>query len=119
MSKPLCSVVIPAYNAAAFLPAAITSVEAQAVEPVEVLLLDDGSTDGTAEWLVTAQRTRPWLRVFQGGGLGPARARNLLIEKAQSDLIGFLDADDQWLDGKLERLEAAIGAAAIDEAAAE
>lgn len=103
MSKPLCSVVIPAYNAAAFLPAAIASVEAQAVEPVEVLLLDDGSTDGTAEWLATAQRTRPWLRVFQGGGLGPARARNLLIEKAQSDLVGFLDADDQWLDGKLER----------------
>lgn len=103
MNSPDCTVVIPAFNAADYLPAAIASVEAQAVRNIEVLVLDDGSTDGTGEWLANARLARPWLRVFNGGGLGPARARNTLIRNANSDLIAFLDADDEWLPGKLER----------------
>lgn len=103
MIRPDCSVIIPAFNAAGFLPAAIASVEAQALRNIEVLVLDDGSTDGTAGWLVHAARARPWLKVFNGGGFGPARARNVLIENANSDLVAFLDADDEWLPGKLER----------------
>ncbi|HMQ57777.1 MAG TPA: glycosyltransferase family A protein, partial [Rhizobiaceae bacterium] len=101
MQSPSCSVVIPSYNAVAYLPAAIASIEAQAVRDIEVLVFDDGSTDGTAAWLAQAQATRPWLRIFIGGGHGPARARNFLIEKANSDLVAFLDADDVWYAGKL------------------
>ncbi|MCB1425823.1 MAG: glycosyltransferase family A protein [Zhengella sp.] len=103
MPRPLCSVVIPAFNAMDFLPSAIASVEAQSISGLEVLVLDDGSTDGTAEWLRIVRAQRPWLKVFEGGDLGPARARNLLIEKANSGLIAFLDADDEWLPGKLAR----------------
>lgn len=101
MSRPQCSVVIPAFNALEFLPDAIASVRAQQVADLEILVLDDGSKDGTAEWLENASRFDPTIRVFKGGRLGPARARNLLIEKAKSDLIAFLDADDSWLPGKL------------------
>lgn len=103
MPKPLCSVVIPAFNAMDFLPSAIASVEAQNQAGIEVLVLDDGSSDGTAEWLEIAQTRRPWLKAFKGAGLGPARARNMLIENAKSDLVAFLDADDEWLPGKLSR----------------
>lgn len=101
MTAPLCSVVIPAYNAIDFLPAAIRSVFDQAIDAVEVLVLDDGSTDGTAQWLALASAADSRIRVFQGGRLGPARARNLLIRKAKADLVAFLDADDVWLPGKL------------------
>lgn len=103
MSRPSCSVVIPAYNALAYLPSVIASVEVQRVPGIEVLVMDDGSTDGTGDWLDQARHSRPWLRVFKGGGLGPARGRNLLIENAQSDLIAFLDADDTWRADKLKR----------------
>ena len=101
MSRPSVSVIIPAWNAAGYLPAAIASVEAQRIDDLEVLVLDDGSTDATAEWLAEAALSRPWLRLFKGGGMGPARARNYLINHALSDLVAFLDADDVWHEGKL------------------
>ena len=103
MSRPSCSIVIPAYNALAYLPSVIASVEAQRVPGIEVLVMDDGSIDGTGDWLDRARRSRPWLRVFDGGGLGPAKGRNILINKAESDLIAFLDADDIWRADKLMR----------------
>ncbi|MCB1450868.1 MAG: glycosyltransferase family 2 protein [Nitratireductor sp.] len=103
MPKPQCSVVIPAYNAIAFLPDAIASVFAQDIADIEILVCDDGSSDGTYEWLQEMAERDPRVRVFKGGRLGPARARNYLIENAKSDLIAFLDADDTWLEDKLSR----------------
>ena len=101
MREPIFSVVIPSYNAIDFLPAAFASVHAQEIEDFEILVLDDGSTDGSGEWLAESSRMDPRIRVFKGGRLGPARARNLLIENAKSEIIAFLDADDTWLPGKL------------------
>ena len=101
MNAPLCSVAIPTYNALEFLPAAIGSALEQGIDDLEILVLDDGSTDGTREWLALQAAADPRIRVFHGERQGPARARNILIENAKSDLIAFLDADDTWLAGKL------------------
>ena len=102
MSKPVCSVIIPAFNCREFLPAALHSVAAQAISPVETLVLDDGSTDGTWEYLQSAKRNFPGLVTVRGGNIGPAEGRNLLISMAKSDLIAFLDADDHWWPNKLK-----------------
>jgi len=66
-----------------------------------VVVVDDGSTDGTGAWLEELAGSDARIRVFRGGGLGPAKGRNLLIRNAKSDLVAFLDADDVWLPGKL------------------
>lgn len=101
MPRPQCSVIIPAYNAMAFLPDAINSILAQEINDIEILVCDDGSSDGTLEWLRNSAKAEPRIRVFEGNRFGPARARNFLIDNAKSDLIAFLDADDVWLSGKL------------------
>ena len=66
---------------------------------VETIVVDDGSGDGTHEWL--ASQNMPNLRIITQNGIGPARARNLAIEAARGKLIAFLDADDFWWPGKL------------------
>lgn len=105
MSAPRCSVVIPARDCLSFLPAALASVDAQNCE-VEIIVIDDGSRDGTSDWL---RANRPDVRLLNGEGRGPARARNQAIAAAQAPLIAFLDADDVWTPGKLARqLEAHV-----------
>lgn len=91
------SVVIPAYNAAHFLRRSLQSVFAQTLKPIEVLVVDDGSTDDTAA--VAAQLgatvvSRP------NGGL--SAARNSGIQRAVGDWVALLDADDAWSPGKLQ-----------------
>ena len=102
MKPPCCSVVVPTYNTLSHLPAALASVMAQNVEDIEVLVCDDGSNDGTAQWLAKVAAKMPNLKIFEGGGLGPAHARNILISVANSNLIAFLDADDFWWPNKLK-----------------
>ena len=92
------SVVIPAYNAAAFLPRCLESVFAQTLKPHEVIVVNDGSVDNTAELAAKLGAnviTRP------NGGL--SAARNTGIKNASSDWIALLDADDIWAPDKLER----------------
>jgi glycosyltransferase involved in cell wall biosynthesis len=101
MSKPVCSIVIPAFNCRQYLPATLYSVAAQQIRRMEVLVLDDGSTDGTWEYLQGARKLFPGLVTVRGGNMGPAEGRNLLISMAKSDLIAFLDADDAWWPDKL------------------
>lgn len=97
---PDVSVVIPTRNALKWLPAAIASV---GPDPrVEILVVEDGSTDGSAAWLAQQAATDPRLRVLQGGGDGPSVARNLAIMQARGWWCAFLDADDCWAPGKLD-----------------
>jgi glycosyltransferase involved in cell wall biosynthesis len=96
-----CSIIIPTRNCLNYLPTTLATIELQGRDDIEIVIADDGSTDGTAEWLAGRQFGNILLTRLDTGGIGPAAARNKAIEAAQSDLIAFLDADDQWLPGKL------------------
>jgi len=96
---PVVSVIIPAYNAEAFLGRAIRSVEAQSFRDYELVVIDDGSTDGTAD----IARGFAGVRYVRGPHQGEAGARNLGLEEAKGELVAFVDADDEWLPEKLTR----------------
>jgi glycosyltransferase involved in cell wall biosynthesis len=93
------SVVIPAWNAAATIAETLESIARQTVPPGEVILVDDGSTDATAE---VAQRAHPGIRVFRQQRAGAAAALNRGVRECSGPLLAFLDADDLWVPGKLE-----------------
>ncbi|MDX1948589.1 MAG: glycosyltransferase family A protein [Pirellulaceae bacterium] len=99
-SAPLVSVIIPAFNAARFLPDAIASIRAQNYPRLEIILVDDGSTDDTER--VAGQW--PDVRYIGQENEGVSRARNVGIRAAQSDVLAFLDADDLWTPDHLALL---------------
>jgi glycosyltransferase involved in cell wall biosynthesis len=101
MSLTRVSVIIPARDCRAYLGTALASVRAQAMGPMEVLVVDDGSTDGTTDWLETQRADWPSLRLLRTEAVGPNRARNAALALARAPLVAFLDADDRWLPGKL------------------
>jgi glycosyltransferase involved in cell wall biosynthesis len=101
------SVVIPAYNAAAFLEETLAGVLAQSQRPLEVLVVDDGSTDGTG---AIAERFGSPVRCIRQENRGLSEARNRGIREARGGLIALLDADDLWLPAKLERQAALLEA---------
>jgi len=94
------SVVIPVFNGAPFVAKAVASVRAQGHGDVEILVVDDGSTDGTQEVLQRLEQS-DGIRWFQRSHGGPARSRNFGIEAARGQYIALLDCDDVWLPGKL------------------
>lgn len=96
----LVSVVIPNYNCCAFLPAALESVLAQTYPDVEVLVVDDGSTD---ESLRVLEPYAGRVRVLRQPNQGVSAARNHGIRESRGELIAFLDADDLWDREKLAR----------------
>jgi glycosyltransferase involved in cell wall biosynthesis len=100
MTEPTVSVVVPAYNAAAFVRRAVDSVLAQTWASRELLVVDDGSTDGTLDVLASYGER---LRVLTQANAGPAAARNHGLRAARARYVAFLDADDRWLPAKLER----------------
>ena len=102
---PSVSVVIPCYNAAAFLPETLASVRRQSRPPLEVIVVDDGSTDTSAE---IAAAFGPPVRVIRQENQGESVARNRGIEQARGDWIAFLDADDVWTPDRLARHAAVI-----------
>jgi len=104
--KPLLSVMIGAYNAAPYLGEAIESVLAQDYEPVELIVVDDGSTDCTAE---VARSFADVTVVSQENG-GNGAARNRAVENASGELYAFLDADDRFTPGKLRLQKDALDA---------
>jgi len=93
------TVVIPAYNRAEWLPISVGSVLAQTVQPLEVLIVDDGSTDNTAE--VCAGFPAP-VRYIRQPNAGVSAARNRGMREARGDFIALLDSDDLWEPAKLE-----------------
>jgi glycosyltransferase involved in cell wall biosynthesis len=93
------SVVIPCFNAAPYVVAAVQSALTQQAADVEVIVVDDGSSDGSAD-RVAAQC--PSARVLRQPNAGVAAARNRGMQAATGEWIAFLDADDIWLPGKLD-----------------
>jgi glycosyltransferase involved in cell wall biosynthesis len=98
MNGDLLSVVIPCFNASRYIAAAIRSVQDQNWDKLEIIVVDDGSTDGSAD-LVASQF--PAVKLIRQANQGAAAARNLGVSQAQGSWIAFLDADDVWLPGKL------------------
>jgi glycosyltransferase involved in cell wall biosynthesis len=97
---PQVSVVIPTYNGAKYIRESVESVLRQEYRDREIIVVDDGSTDGTRQLLEPYMRERAIRYLFQENG-GPARARNTGIRAAQGRYLAFLDADDVWLPEKL------------------
>jgi glycosyltransferase involved in cell wall biosynthesis len=110
MPNPLVSVVIPTYNRLHTLPATLASVWAQTYAPLEVIVVDDGSTDGTQAYL--ARQTDPRLRVIMQENGGPALARNAGIAAAQGDYVRFVDSDDLLYPTAIARAVACFQAGA-------
>ncbi len=96
--RPLVSVVIPSYNSRRFIAEAIDSIRAQGVVDLEVVIVDDGSSDDSAQFI---RQYAPEARLISQENTGPAAARNHGISEARGRYIAFLDADDIWLKGKL------------------
>jgi glycosyltransferase involved in cell wall biosynthesis len=100
MANPRVSVIIPYFNAGKFIEEAIASIREQAYTPLEIILVDDGSTDRIAD------RVEAWgedIVFLRQENKGQAAARNRGITHATGDIIAFLDADDYWPHGKLTR----------------
>lgn len=100
------SVIIPAYNSAAFIRETLDSVAYQSRLPDEVIIVDDGSSDDTyqviTEW--KSNHKNITVKILQQNNQGVSAARNLGINTASKDLIAFLDSDDLWLSDHLETL---------------
>ena len=92
------SVIVPVFNGEAFLAEAVDSIRRQAYEPLEIIVVDDGSTDGTRR--IVSGLGGDVKYVYQANS-GPAAARNKGLTLAQGNVIAFLDADDRWPDDKL------------------
>ena len=92
MSNSLASVIIPAYNGERFLAGAIRSVLAQDYRPIEVIVVDDGSTDRSCEIAESFQE----VRCIRQPNAGVAAARNTGLSAAKGEFIAFLDQDDEW-----------------------
>jgi glycosyltransferase involved in cell wall biosynthesis len=106
-AAPTISVVLPCFNGVAYVGAALRSVLDQGWPGLEVIVVDDGSTDGSAPWI---RREFPSVKVIEQANQGVAAARNQGIAAARGEWVAFIDADDVWLPGKLAAQIAAIRA---------
>jgi len=111
----LISVIMPCFNAERFVADAVNSVLPQNRGRVELIVVDDGSTDGSREVLSALVAANPGqIQVLHEANRGPYPARNLGLRRARGAYIAFLDADDYWDPGCLEKLRAAIDEAEAD-----
>ncbi len=97
---PRVSVITPVYNGARTIARAIESVQAQTFRDFEMIVVDDGSTDGT---LAISDRFGDQIRLLQQAHQQQAIARNLAVKEARGEYVAFLDADDSWMPDKLSR----------------
>lgn len=95
----LVSVIIPVYNGERYLRTAIESVLAQNVCPIEIIVVDDGSTDASQ---TVAREFMPMVQVITQSNRGASVARNRGVALAHGEILAFLDADDLWLADKLQ-----------------
>lgn len=100
--KPMVSIIVPVFNARNYIEETIRSVEEQTYTDWELILVDDGSTDGTREYLKSVESSK--MRIFfLKENMGTANARNKGIVEAEGKYISFIDADDLWRKDKLEK----------------
>jgi len=104
-TMPTVSVIIPAYRAAKTIGRALASIAAQTVPPAEVIVIDDGSDDGTIDAAnkITGAMAGISLKILHQEHRGAGAARNRGVNEAASTYVAFLDADDEWLPEKLAR----------------
>lgn len=105
--SPKASVIIPVYNGEKYVGAAIDSLLAQTLEDWELVIVDDGSTDGTAA-VLAPYASDPRIRIRRQENHGPWAPRNLGLALSQGEHMAFLDADDQWVPSYLERMVRAL-----------
>ena len=103
MSAVHFSVVIPAYNAATTLRSTVASVQEQSDQEFEIIIIDDGSTDGTSQVMLELAATDLRIRAVSKPNSGVSDTRNFGAKLAMGTLLAFLDADDQWHPTKLAR----------------
>jgi succinoglycan biosynthesis protein ExoO len=109
------SVLIPAYNVSGIIERALRSAAAQTLPPLEILVIDDCSTDNTVEVVRALGREIPSLRLLStSANSGPSAARNVGLRAAKADWIALLDADDAWKPGRLKRLSEVASATSAD-----
>jgi len=99
MTGPLVSCIVPTYNGEAYVAEALDSIVAQTYRPIEIVVADDGSTDGT----LTIAGRYAGVRVVRQPNGGPAAARNLGVRESSGAFAAFLDQDDVWHPEKLAR----------------
>lgn len=100
----LISVIVPVYNIKEYLPRCVASICAQTYRKLEIILVDDGSTDGTGRLCDELAKKDERIRVFHKENGGSSSARNLGIEKAEGSYLGFVDSDDYIEPDMYERL---------------
>lgn len=103
--KESVSVIIPVYNAEKYVGEAIESVLSQTVQPKEIIIIDDGSTDASAE---KVKEYTPDVKLFGQENKGIGGARNTGIKKSKGEIVAFLDSDDLWPTDHLEVLLASL-----------
>lgn len=103
MSTPLVSVIVPAYNAESTIAATLASICGQTYPHLEIIVVDDGSTDSTAMQVESMAALDTRIQLFRQTNRGVAFARNLAIEQSRGELIAPIDADDLWSPVKIEK----------------
>lgn len=107
-NTPLISIIVPVYNIIPYLPRCVESLQKQTYRNLEILLIDDGSTDDTPALCDRLAEGDARIRVFHKANGGPSSARNFGLEQAKGDYVGFVDSDDYVDADMYERLYRAI-----------
>ena len=110
---PLITVIVPVYNILDYLPRCVYSITAQTYGNLEIILVDDGSTDGTGELCDRLAQEDGRISVYHKENGGSSSARNLALEKAGGEYVGFVDSDDYVDPHMYQRLMEEIGRAHV------
>lgn len=103
-SKPTVSVIIPVFNKKEYLSSCLSSVFNQTLKDIEVICINDGSTDGSLDLLLTIQDEYPNLIVINQANMGVAHSRNVGIDRATGEFICFMDPDDMYPDNEILKI---------------